>query len=133
MSNGTVSFAGNLTDDPELRFTPKGTAVCNMSVAVNENYRDAQGKWQDRLMGFFTVTVWRQAAENCAEVLRKGDRVTVLGTLRNRSYEDKEGNKRWVTEVQAEDVGKSLTWLHKEKERAANSAAQSDEPEDVPF
>lgn len=106
-----ATITGNLADDPELRFTPAGVAVANMRVAVNGRWYDKdKDEWQDRLDGFFSCTVWREQAENIAESLRKGDRVTVIGRLENRSYEDRDGNTRWVTEIQADEVNPSTRW-----------------------
>lgn len=108
MANNIVTtLAGNLTDDPELRFLESGTAATRMRVAVSDSIQK-DGKWEDITRGYFTVNVWRQAAEHAAEHLRKGDRVLVHGILRQRSYEDREGNSQWVTEVEATEVALSM-------------------------
>ena len=134
MSDGTVTIAGNIVDEPELRFTQNGTAVCNFRVAVNDSYRNAQGEWKESLNGFFSVNVWRQQAESVAELLGKGDRVVVSGILKNRSFKDRDGNERWVTEIQASDVGKSLKFWHREKERAnVSDDREAQEGQDHPF
>ena len=92
---------GNLTRDPELKQTSTGTAVCNFSIAVNRNFANANG---EREADFFNIVTWRGLAENCGKYLSKGRKVAVCGQLQTRSYEDKDGNKRYVTEVVAEDV-----------------------------
>lgn len=107
----TVTIVGNLAADPELKFTPSGVAVANLRVAVNRRVRDNQtGDYTDRLDGFFAVNVWRDHAENVAESLNRGDRVLVTGRLSNRSYEDKDGQTRWVTDIEADEVCPSLRW-----------------------
>ncbi|WP_165492007.1 single-stranded DNA-binding protein [Egibacter rhizosphaerae] len=104
-----ISIIGNLADDPELRFTPNGVAVANVRVAVNRRIRNSEtGEWDERLDGFFTCNVWRDMAENIADSLEKGSRVVVIGRLRSRSFEDKEGQTRWVTEIEADEICPSL-------------------------
>jgi len=104
-----ITIAGNLVDDPELRFTPSGQPVANFRVASTPRLRDnASGEWKDGDSLFLTCNVWRQAAENVAESLQRGMRVIVSGRLRQRSYETKEGEKRTVYEVEVDDVGPSL-------------------------
>ncbi len=104
-----ITIAGNLVDDPELRFTPAGQPVARFRVASTPRFRDnASGEWKDGDSLFLTCNVWRQAAENCAETLTRGMRVIVSGRLRQRSYETKEGEKRTVYEVEVDDVGPSL-------------------------
>lgn len=109
MPFNAVTLAGNLSDEPELRFTSQGKAVCNFSVAVNHRTKDAQtGAWTDLLDGFFRCTVWGEQAENAAESLTKGMRVLVSGRLQQKSYDDSEGNKRQSFEVQVDEVGPSV-------------------------
>src|ERR1700759_2691325 len=104
-----ITIAGNLVDDPELRFTPSGQPVARFRVASTPRFRDnASGEWKDGDSLFLTCNVWRQAAENVAESLQRGMRVIVSGRLRQRSYETKEGEKRTVYEVEVDDVGPSL-------------------------
>ena len=104
-----ITIAGNLVDDPELRFTPAGQPVARIRVASTPRFRDnASGEWKDGDSLFLTCNVWRQAAENVAESLQRGMRVIVSGRLRQRSYETKEGEKRTVYEVEVDDVGPSL-------------------------
>jgi single-strand DNA-binding protein len=104
-----ITIAGNLVDDPELRFTPAGQPVARFRVASTPRFRDnSTGEWKDGDSLFLTCNVWRQAAENAAESLTRGMRVIVAGRLRQRSYETKEGEKRTVYEVEVDDVGPSL-------------------------
>jgi single-strand DNA-binding protein len=104
-----ITIAGNLVDDPELRFTPAGQPVARFRVASTPRFRDNNtGEWKDGDSLFLTCNVWRQAAENVAESLTRGMRVIVSGRLRQRSYETKEGEKRTVYEVEVDDVGPSL-------------------------
>lgn len=105
-----VTIVGNLTDDPELRYTPAGAAVATFNVAVNRRTRDETGQWKDGETSFFRCNVWRQQAENVAESLSKGTRVMVVGRLRQRSWETPEGQKRTVIEIEVESVGPSLEW-----------------------
>jgi single-strand DNA-binding protein len=104
-----ITIVGNLTDDPELRFTPSGAAVANFTVASTPRFLDkATNEWKDGDTLFLRCSVWRQAAENVAESLQRGMRVLVQGRLKQRSYETKEGEKRTVYEVEADEVGPSL-------------------------
>ena len=104
-----ITIAGNLVDDPELRFTPSGQPVARFRVASTPRFRDkTTEEWKDGDSLFLTCNVWRQAAENVAESLTRGTRVIVSGRLRQRSYETKEGEKRTVYEVEVDDVGPSL-------------------------
>src|SRR5712671_2376101 len=110
MSNETtLTIAGNLVEDPELRFTPAGQPVAKFRVASTPRYKDnTTGEWKDGDSLFLTCTVWRQAAENVAESLQRGMRVIVSGRLRQRSYETREGEKRTVYEIEVDEVGPSL-------------------------
>jgi len=104
-----ITIAGNLVGDPELRYTQTGQAVATFRVASTPRFRDnATGEWKDGDSLFLSCNVWRQAAENAAESLQRGMRVIVLGRLRQRSYETKEGEKRTVYEVEVDEVGPSL-------------------------
>ena len=96
-----VILVGNLTRDPELTETPSGVAVCRFAIAVSRDYANADGT---RETDFFNITVWRGRAENCGKYLKKGNKVAVVGSLQNRSYEDKDGIKRNVTDVVANEV-----------------------------
>jgi single-strand DNA-binding protein len=104
-----ITIVGNLVDDPELRFTPNGQAVANFRIASTPRFLDKQSnEWKDGESLFLTCNVWRQAAENCAESLQRGMRVIVQGRLKQRSYETREGEKRTVYEIEADEVGPSL-------------------------
>ncbi|QIJ63614.1 single-stranded DNA-binding protein [Streptomyces sp. JB150] len=104
-----ITVIGNLVDDPELRFTPSGAAVAKFRVASTPRTFDRQtNEWKDGESLFLTCSVWRQAAENVAESLQRGMRVIVQGRLKQRSYEDREGVKRTVFELDVEEVGPSL-------------------------
>ncbi|MDQ0775925.1 single-strand DNA-binding protein [Streptomyces aurantiacus] len=104
-----ITVVGNLVDDPELRFTPSGAAVAKFRVASTPRTFDRQtNEWKDGESLFLTCSVWRQAAENVAESLQRGMRVVVQGRLKQRSYEDREGVKRTVYELDVEEVGASL-------------------------
>ncbi|MGI8574522.1 MAG: single-stranded DNA-binding protein [Egibacteraceae bacterium] len=125
-NDNIITIVGNLADDPELRYTPNGVAVCNTRVAVNQRFfnKETNG-WDERLDGFFTCNVWRDMAENVAESLSKGTRVLVTGRLRSRSYEDRDGNTRWVTEIEADEVCPSLRWATAQVKRV-NRQSQRD-------
>jgi single-strand DNA-binding protein len=117
-----ITIAGNLVDDPELRFTPAGQPVARFRVASTPRFRDnATGEWKDGDSLFLTCNVWRQAAENVAESLTRGMRVIVSGRLRQRSYETKEGEKRTVYEVEVDEVGPSLRNASAKVNRIARS------------
>jgi single-strand DNA-binding protein len=117
-----ITIAGNLVDDPELRFTPAGQPVARFRVASTPRFRDNNtGEWKDGDSLFLTCNVWRQAAEHAAESLTRGMRVIVSGRLRQRSYETKEGEKRTVYEVEVDDVGPSLRNASAKVTRAARS------------
>jgi single-strand DNA-binding protein len=107
----TITIIGNLTDDPELRFTASGAAVTKFRVASTPRYLDkTTGEWKDGEPLFLSCTVWRQAAENVAESLKRGTRVIVTGRLRQRSYETREGEKRTVIELEVDEIGPSLRY-----------------------
>jgi single-strand DNA-binding protein len=99
-----VSLVGNLTDDPEVRFTPQGTTVASFRLAVTPRVKDGDG-WKDGETGFFRINAWRDLAEHAADSLAKGDRALVLGRLKTRSWETAEGERRSVVEVEAEEIG----------------------------
>jgi single-strand DNA-binding protein len=108
-ADNQVMLVGNLTDDPELRFTPNGATVANFRLAVTPRVRQGD-QWTDGETSFFRVNCWRELAENVAESLTKGSRAIVIGRLRARSWETPEGDKRSVVEVEADEVGPSLKW-----------------------
>ncbi len=106
-----ITVVGNLTADPELRFTPSGAAVANFTVASTPRTLDRQsGEWRDGEALFLRCNIWRQAAENVAETLTRGTRVIVSGRLRQRSFETREGEKRTVVELEVDEVGPSLRY-----------------------
>jgi single-strand DNA-binding protein len=105
----TITGEFTLVDDPDLRFTSSGTAVSNMRLITNgRRFNKATQEWEDHGMFVATATVWREYAENCAESLRKGDRVLVTGLIETRQWEDNEGNKRQAYEIQVEEIGPTL-------------------------
>lgn len=107
----TITVVGNLTADPELRFTPSGAAVANFTVASTPRIYDRQsGEWKDGEALFLRCNIWREAAENVAESLTRGARVIVTGRLKQRSFETKEGEKRTVMEVEVDEIGPSLKY-----------------------
>ena len=109
MSGNSITIVGNITRDPELRFTPSGQANARLGVAVNRRWQDRNsGEWQEAT-SFFDVICWRELAENVSESLKRGTRVIVTGRLEQRSWEQ-EGNKRSVVEIIADEVAPSLRW-----------------------
>ncbi|MEX5302076.1 single-stranded DNA-binding protein [Kocuria sabuli] len=120
-----ITVIGNLTADPELRFTPSGAAVANFTVASTPRTFDRQSnEWKDGETLFLRCSVWREAAENVAESLQKGMRVIVQGRLKSRSYETKEGERRTVTELDVDEVGPSLRYASAKVNRNARSGGQ---------
>ena len=146
MSENSVTLVGNLTDDPELRFTAQGAAVANFRIPVSKRNRDPQtNEWKDGDTSFFRINVWRQLAENVAETLTRGTRVIVTGTLKMRQWETQEGEKRSVVEIEATEVGPSLKWATAKIETTSRQSggqaasgggdwdAPTPVPEEVPF
>jgi single-strand DNA-binding protein len=122
-----VVIVGNLTRDPELRYTPNGAALVKFGVAVSRRVKDdATGQWRDAETSFFNVTAWRSLAENVAESITQGSRVVVVGRLRTNSWETPEGEKRSTTEIEAEDIGPSLKWATAKPEKQGRGPGQSD-------
>lgn len=118
----TITVIGNLTNDPELRFTPSGSAVANFTVASTPRTFDRQtNEWKDGETLFLRASVWREAAENVAETLTKGTRVIVQGRLKSRSYETKEGEKRTVIELEVDEIGPSLRYASAKVTRTQRS------------
>lgn len=109
MTTNTVTLIGNLVEDPELRFTPSGIALATVRLAVSRRYRDRNDEWQEETL-FIRGTLWRDAAENCAESLTKGTRVIVTGRLELNQWETKEGDKRSEIRVSVDEIGPSLRW-----------------------
>ncbi len=108
--DNTVTITGNATREPELRFTPSGQAVANFGVAVNRRWQNRQTQEWEESVSFFDITCWSTLAENVAESVAKGTRVTVAGRLDQRSWETQEGDKRSKVEIVADDVAVSLRW-----------------------
>jgi single-strand DNA-binding protein len=121
-----VVIVGNLTRDPELRYTPNGAALVKFGVAVSRRVRDDSGQWKDADTSFFDVTAWRSLAENVAESLTQGSRVVVVGRLRTNSWETAEGEKRSKVEIEAEEIGPSLKWATAKPEKQGRSMGQPD-------
>ena len=118
----TITVVGNLTADPELRFTPSGAAVANFTVASTPRIYDRQsGEWKDGEALFLRCNIWREAAENVAESLTRGARVVVTGRLKQRSFETKEGEKRTVFEVEVDEIGPSLRYATAKVNKASRS------------
>lgn len=134
-----ITVAGTLTADPELRYTATGTAVANFTVAANDRrYDKERGEWVDNGATFVRCSLWRDAAEHLAESLSKGMRVLLTGTLRQRDWETKEGEKRTTFEVDVTEVGPSLKWATAKVAKAARSGASKPEdgqpsPDEPPF
>lgn len=117
-----VNIVGNCTRDPELRYTNSGMQVASFGVAVNERRRNPDsGQWEDGDTSFFDITCFRELAENVAESIGKGSRVIVTGTLRQRSWDTDDGQKRSKVEVIADEVGPSLRWATAQVERIGRS------------
>jgi single-strand DNA-binding protein len=125
-ADNTVTLVGNITEDPELRFTPSGRQVANFTVAVNRRFRNQSGQWEDKLDGFFRCSVWAEMAENVAESLVKGSRVVVVGRLQQRSWEDPEGNRRSAVDILVDEVGPSLRWATASVQKSQRSAARGE-------
>jgi single-strand DNA-binding protein len=118
----TITVVGNLTDDPELRFTPSGAAVAKFRIASTPRTLDrASGEWKDGEPLFLACNIWRDAAEHVAESLQRGARVIVQGRLRQRSYETREGEKRTVYELEVDEIGPSLRYATAKVQRMNRS------------
>jgi len=121
----TITLVGNLTADPELRFTPSGAAVANFTVASTPRTFDRQSnEWRDGDAMFLSCAVWRQAAENVAESLQKGMRVIVTGRLKSRSYETRDGEKRTVFEIDVDEIGPALKYATAKVTRTSGGGGQ---------
>jgi single-strand DNA-binding protein len=125
-----ATIVGNLGDDPEMRFTPSGTAVCKFPVANTARKRNDAGEYVDEEPTWVNVTCWRSLAENAVESLKRGTRVIVHGTMRNRPWEDKEGNKRYSLDMEAYALGVELTWNTVQVEKGAHTAKQGNRGDD---
>lgn len=137
MANETIiTVVGNLTGDPELRFTPSGSAVANLTIASTPKTFDKQAnEFKDGETLFMRCSVWREAAENVAESLTKGTRVMAQGRLKQRSYETTEGEKRTVVEMEIDEIGPSLRWASAKVTRTNRSdkPAQASTPAQDPW
>jgi single-strand DNA-binding protein len=120
-SENSVTLVGNVTKDPELRYTTGGRGVASFGLAVNRRYQ-VNGEWQEQV-SFFNIVAWGDLGENAAASISKGNRVIVTGRLEQRSYETKEGEKRSVTEVIADELGPSLRWAQVQIERISRDDA----------
>ena len=120
-SENNVTLVGNLTRDPELRFTQSGRGVASFGLAVNRRYQ-MNGEWQEET-SFFNVVAWGDLGENASASLNKGSRIVVTGRLQQREYETREGEKRTVVEVIADDLGPSLRWAQAEVNKISRDAA----------
>jgi single-strand DNA-binding protein len=121
MADNTVTIVGNLTRDPELRFTTGGKGIASFGLAVNRRYQQ-NGEWQEKV-SFFNVSAWDQLGENAAASLTKGSRVIVTGRLEQREYETQQGEKRNVVEIVADEIGPSLRWATATVERTQRTNA----------
>ena len=129
----TITIVGNLTADPELRFTPTGAPVANFTVASTPRTFDRQsGEWKDGEAMFLNCAIWRQAAENVAESLTKGMRVIVVGRLRSRSYETREGERRTVFEIEVDEIGPALKYATAKVTRTPNQGGGNYAPGGAP-
>lgn len=137
-----VTFIGNLTDDPELRYTQSGTPVATVRLASNRRWTNRDGSEGEETT-YLNVNIWREMAENVAESFSKGDRAIAIGRLKVRSYENRDGQTVWVTEIEADEVAPSLRWAKATVERAtagssrgASTGSSTPPPptdDDVPF
>jgi single-strand DNA-binding protein len=122
-SENSVTLVGNITRDPELRYTTGGRGVASFGLAVNRRYQQ-NGEWQEQT-SFFNITAWGDLGENAAASLTKGARVIVTGRLQQREYETREGEKRTIVEVIADELGPSLRWAQAQVERISRDSAPS--------
>ncbi len=121
-----VQVVGNVTRDPELRFTTGGVAVCSFGIAWSPSRRNPQtGEWEDGETSFFNCSAWRDLGENIAASISKGTRVVVTGSVRARDWEDRDGNKRTSIEIDVEDCAPSLKWAQAQVERTSRSSGNS--------
>ena len=121
MADNTITLIGNMTRDPELRFTQTGRGVANFGIAVNRRYQ-VNNEWQEQT-SFFNVVAWGTTGENAAATFTKGDRIIVVGRLEQRSWETQDGEKRSVIEVIADDLGPSVRWAQASIEKTTRSTA----------
>lgn len=128
-NDNAVTIVGNCTRDPELRYTNGGMQVAGFGVAINQRRRNNEtGQWEDGETSYFDVTCFRELAENVAETISKGTRVIVSGTLRQRSWETPDGDRRSKVEIVADEVGPSLRWATASVERMGRSGGDGGAP-----
>ena len=128
-----IHLVGNLVASPELRFTPSGDAVANFTVASTpRSFDKTSGTWKDGQALFMRCSIWRQAAENVTETFNQGDRVLVIGKLKQRSYE-KDGQKRSVVELEVDEIGPSLKWATAKVNRVSRSGGDTSGGSDDPW
>jgi len=123
MADNSVTLVGNITREPELRFTGGGKGVASFGLAVNRRYQ-VNGEWQEKV-SFFNIVAWDSLGENAAASLHKGNRIIVNGRLEQREYETREGEKRTVVEIVADEIGPSLRWARAEIERISRDGGGS--------
>ncbi len=121
MSGNSVFLVGNITRDPELRFTPSGQATATFGLAVNRRWQNKQNNEWEEATSFFDIVCWREMAEHASESLTRGSRVMVSGRLEQRSWETQDGDKRSKVEVVADEVGPSLRWATAEVRKSERS------------
>lgn len=126
MADNTITLVGNLTRDPELRFTANGRAVASFGIAVGRRYQ-VNGEWQEQT-SYFNVTAWGQLGENAAASLSKGTRIVVTGRLEQREYTTREGDKRTAIDVIADELGPSLRWATAQVERTPRQDGATKKP-----
>ena len=135
MTDNNVTITGNLTREPELRFTPTGQATATFGIAVNRSWTDRQSQERKESTSFFDIVAWGSLAENAATSLTKGTRVVVTGRLDQRSWESAEGDKRSKVEITADDLAPSLRWataqVTRNERRSADSATEAPEADDA--
>ena len=122
MADNTVTLVGNLTREPELRYTNGGQAVTSFGLAVNRRYQQ-NGEWQEKT-SYFNIVAWAQLGENAAQSLNKGARVIVTGRLEQRQYETREGEQRNTVEIVADEIGPSLRWATAQVEKTSRSSSE---------
>lgn len=128
MSGNTITIIGNVTKDPELRFTASGQATASFGIAVNRRWQNRQTNDWEEQVSFFNVVTWREMAENVAESLHKGSRVIVTGRLEQRSWETPDGDKRSVVDIVADEIGPSLRWATAQVVRNERRPGDNDGP-----
>jgi single-strand DNA-binding protein len=133
MSGNNITIVGNVTRDPELRFTASGQATATFGIAVNRRWQNRQTNEWEEAVSFFNVVTWRELAENAAESLHKGTRVLVSGRLEQRSWETPDGEKKTVVDIVADEVGPSLRWasaqIVRNERRGAEGGPQGGAPQ----